>query len=762
MSDARQDVLIIEGMFCAACAASVEATLAKQPGIERASVNFSADAAVIQWVHGTQSRAEAIEAVSRLGYSARFAGDERGTQAGATPARALAMRLVIAVFFGMWTMLPSVALYFGGAGEERTDFLLALAAGALSVPVVAYCGVPFYRMGLATLRAGVAGVDTLITFGVAGSVALSAVSLSRGGADVYFEVAVALITLQLAARLIESRTRRRARDAVLGLLELAPATVRLVTGDGEEEVVPLRAARSGAVARLRPGDRIAIDGRVTDGRAHVDRSLLSGQSDPVLIAPGGAVYAGERVLDGSLTVEVCAGAGARRIDQLARQVRQMLAAKPHWQRIAERIARHFLWLSALAALIGAALVLASGGPAHEAAVRALAVFVIACPCALSLAAPIVGMSAAAAAARRGIVLRDLNAVTSGASPDIAFLDKTGTLTVGRPRVIAVDPAPGESRASVLALAATAERDAEHPVANAIVKAAKRSAPAAMHHPRGTLVVSPGRGVEWSDGSTRIAVARTSALVDAGVAVPALPPTAATRVGVARDGRFVGSISLADTPRPGAAAAIDALRARGIEPVILSGDDAGPVSAVAEALGVTAHAALSPEDKVAHIESRRRSGATVAFCGDGLNDGPALAAADLGVAVGGATDVAAAAAAVSFVEADITTLPDLFDLTRRAGVLIRQNLALAIGYNAVAVPAAVLGWVHPAVAAIAMALSSLSVSVNATRFGRRAGGQAVGGADGPTPCPAASPAGRARNPAAGGAPPRPAARCPHRG
>jgi heavy metal translocating P-type ATPase len=717
MMESRHDVLIVDGMFCAACAASVEATLARHPGIERVSVNFAADAAVIEWAPDAALRERIVETVRSLGYSARFVGDERQAAADrADPARDLLMRLIVALFFGMWTMLPSIALYGGTVDDAGTRFALALAAGVLSLPVVAYSGLPFYRMGIATLRAGVAGIDALITLGVAGSVVLSVLSLARGGGEVYFEVAVALVTLQLVARLIETRTRRRARDAVLRMLELAPTEVRLVDEADRTRTVPLSEVTVGARARLRPGERVAVDGTVVSGRAHLDRSLLTGQSEAVAVQQGDAVFAGERVLDGALTLEVTAAAGGRRVDLLARQVRQLLAGKPHWQRMADRVARHFLWWSMAAAAIGAVLALASGAPAAEAGVRALAVFVIACPCALSLAAPLAGLSATAAAARRGVVLRDLNALTSAAEPDVVFMDKTGTLTQGSPRVVNVNPAAGETRESVLRLAASAERDAAHPIARAIVEAARLEGAAGDRNGQGTLSVHPGHGISWTDGSKRIVIGRLSSLAADCAGIPALPPTDATRVGVVCDGRYVGAISMEDPLRPDAETVVAGLRARGMQPVMLSGDDAGPVSAISRRLGIVAHAALSPEQKLDHVERQRRAGSTVAFVGDGVNDGPALAAADVGIAVGGATDVAAAASAVAFVEADIGTLPALFDLTRRTGQVIRQNIAWAIVYNTIAIPAAMLGWVHPAVAAVAMALSSLSIAANAARVG----------------------------------------------
>jgi len=721
VSAPRRDVLTVDGMFCAACAASVEAVLARQPGVASAAVNFAAEAAVVEWHPGAHDTAPLVDAVRRLGYDTRLIGEEgAGRSPAPDPARDLGLRLIVSLFFGMWAMLPSIVLYLDVVTDPSSRYGLALAAGLFSLPVVLYAGLPFYRMGIVTLRHGVAGVDALVTVGVAGSLVLSGSALLAGSADVYFEVAVALVTLQLIARLLDLRVRRKARDAVVGLLELAPTTLTVVHEDGVARRAVLKEVKPGDTVRVGSGERVAVDGRIVAGRARIDRSLLTGESDPVRLGPDDSLHAGERVIDGACDVVVTASAGQRRIDGLARQVREMLATRPGWQRAADTVARHFLGLSVLAAAGAAALVLTAGGTPSEAAVRALAVFVIACPCALSLAAPIAGLTASAAAARRGIILRDLNAVTGAAVPDRLFMDKTGTLTLGRPAVVAVHTFAGADEREVLRAAAMAEHASPHPIARALAAAAEKAgicaAALAAAAAEGELRETPGRGVRWSLGERTIAVGSIDWLRAAGIDIPALPETTATRAGVARNGRLIGVVDLEDALRPGIEEVIGSLRSRGLAPVILSGDGPGPVARIAARLGCEAHAGLTPEEKVRCIEHWRNSGAKTAFVGDGINDGPALAAADLGVAVGQATDAARSAAAVSLVEADATALPALFDLTRRARRIVRENLAWAVAYNIVAIPAAMAGWVHPVVAAGAMALSSVTIVLNALRAG----------------------------------------------
>ncbi|MDJ0916963.1 MAG: cation-translocating P-type ATPase [Woeseiaceae bacterium] len=704
----RQDILVIEGMFCAACAASVEATLKKQPGVHDASVNFAADAAVLQWTG--EAANDVVAAVQGLGYEAHFVGDHRDSKADKDdPARDMMLRLIIGVFFGMWAMLPMMALYLGIVGQAAA-MPMAIAAGVFSLPVLLYSGLPFYRMGIATLRAGVAGIDALILLGVIGSVILSILNLVQGSSEVYFEVPIALIVLQLIARLLDLRVRRRARDAVLELLEMAPSSLTLIDDDGSEREVTLKEAKAGARVLIRPGSRLAIDGRIVDGRAEVDRSLFSGESIPVSVGKGDDVHAGERVLDAALTVEITASSGKRRIDSLAKQVRQSLAKKPAWQKVADLAARYFLWVAAAASVAAAVGVYLFTGNAESAAVRALAVFVIACPCALSLAAPMAGLTASASAARFGMIIRDLNAATAAANPERLFLDKTGTLTEGHPVIVAVHPEQGFDTNEVVRLAARAERFSEHPIARAIVAASGGELPAEDLR----TSVEPGNGIRWRTADESIDVGKLSWLAGLDVAIPDVEESAATRVGVAHNGRLAGVIELDDPVREGMAEAIACLSDMGVDTCILSGDSEGPVSRVAGVLGVDHHAGLSPEDKVSTVEGAREDGLVVAFAGDGINDGPALAAADLGIAVDDATDAARTAAAVSFTGASVADIPKLIRLTRKTRRVIRQNLTWAIIYNAVAIPMAMLGFVHPAIAAAAMALSSISILLNATR------------------------------------------------
>lgn len=711
---AARDLLFVDGMFCAACAATVEARLGRLPGVESCAVDLGAGAAALQWAPGREDPGAVRTLVEGLGYRVRSLAEPEPAD-GTAPARSLRMRLAVALFFGMWTMLPSIALYLDAAPNAAVAHGLALGAAIASLPVVAWSGQPFYRMAFRTLRGGAPGIDALVAIGVAGAVLLSLISLAGGGAEVYFEVAVALVTLQLLARLVDLDVARAGRGAVARLLDLAPPRVQRFGPDGRTGTVPVAEVGAGDLVRIEAGDTLAVDGEVEDGQGEVDRSMLTGETIPVAVATGDALHAGEVLLTGVLRLRVSASAGKRRLDALGRRARALLLGKAPWQRGVDLLARNFLLLSSLAAIAGAALVIAAGGSGNEAAVRALAVFVVACPCALSLAAPIAGLCAARRAAQGDMLLRDLRAITGASRVDTLFVDKTGTLTEGRPGVSAVHPCPGVDAGDVLDLAARAEAQARHPLAGAILEAAGAAGRSAAPGDRALVQTLPGLGVRLDTPEGPIRVGSGSWFDALGLRRTQLPDAPGTRVWVALGEQVLGAVDLEDRVRPGAAEALATLQAAGIRVVMISGDAEGPVRRLADALGIEGRAGCSPEDKVDAVLAAQRAGATVAFAGDGLNDGPALAAADLGVAVEGALDAARTASSVTLVRGGVERLPALFRLTDSARRVLHQNLLWALAYNACAVPAALAGWVHPAVAAVAMAASSLSVVLNGLRI-----------------------------------------------
>jgi len=719
----EEAALAIEGMMCGSCAAAVAAVLQRQPGVMAAGVNFAADAASVRWDPERTDLATLCAAVARLGYPARrLDGDDSGTP-HARLRRELQLRLAVAVCFGMWSMMAALLLYLGPLGpvEPWARWHLALASGVLAAPVLTYSAHAFHVAGWRTLRAGVPGLDTLITLAVGASVLVSTWRLVQGSAEVYFDAAVMLVTFQLVARLIDHRVRRHAAGAVQAYLRALPEQV-LRLHDGRAEQVPVAALAAGDRVRIAPGERIAVDGTVLSGTSSVDRSMLTGEAIPQRCRPGQAVLAGSRNGEGTLEVEVRAGAGQRRIDALARSVRHLLGRKSALQRLTDRLAGLLLPVVVLAALLAAALALASGDTAGEAAARALAVLVVTCPCALSLAVPLVAVLAMSEAGRRGLLFRDPAALEAAAGAHTVVFDKTGTLTEPVPAVAAVSPVPGIGREQLLALAATAAADSRHPLA-----AALRAARSPENLP-GSRQVAPGDGITWDGPEGKVQLGRAGWLRGLGIALPDLRDRG-TEVCIARDGAFLGRIRFRERLRPQAEATVAALRELGCEIRVLSGDSPLACRRVAAALGLPAGAVMArqtPEAKLAAIEVLQE-GRRVVFVGDGQNDGPALAAAELGLAVGEAEPTARAAAA-AILPRGIAAVPAALRLARRARQAMYRNLGWAIGYNALALPAAVLGQVAPVVAAVAMGLSTLCVLGSAWIFA----GQAArdGGCDSP--------------------------------
>lgn len=712
---ASQSSFAIDGMFCGGCAATVERALMRVPGVAAASVSFVSDAALVRHDESV-SRERLAAVITQLGYGARTL-DEDGAAAneGAREKFLLwhRLRLIIAIFFGMWTMLASLVIYLGQLPDQQTTWFVALASGVFAMPVLAFSGSAFYRLGWRSLRAGAPGMEALISIAVITAAVVSTINLIRGNTFVYFDAAVMLITFQLIARLTDFSVRRSAGDAVRRLLQLAPEQARRVCAEDTEMVHP-RALASGDIIETRPGERISADGIVASGRSRLDSSVLSGESMPRTLAAGDEVSAGELVLDGVLRIEVTAPGGKRRIDALATEVRRLLVGKGTLARIADQVARWLLPTIVVAAVLALLLALYTGAGWQDGLARALAVIIVTCPCALSLAVPLTLTAAASAGARNGIILRDPGVLENASRINTIVFDKTGTLTAGRPEVVAVHCAPGVARAAVLQAAASAEAGSLHPLARAICRAAQRDA----GQPPADVREIAGCGVEASAADGRLLRIGSAAWFrDCGLQPLRIRKQPATsRVEVAHGAQVLGTIELADPLRDEAQPIIERLQQRGYRVVLASGDGDDAVQAVAARLGIEGHARLLPQDKLDLLAQWRAQGLRVAFIGDGINDGPALAAADLGIAVGDANDLARSAAAVGLLEKGMAPVETALYLAVRAGRILRQNLVWAVAYNGLILPAAVLGFVNPVFAALAMTASSISVSLNAMRAG----------------------------------------------
>jgi heavy metal translocating P-type ATPase len=707
-------------MWCTSCANAVERLLARQPGVLDAKVSFTAESAHVQWDPRQITLARLLEPVARLGYTAVPEEASRDRRAHlAREVRALQLRLVVAAVFSMWVMLAQWALYLDSAHQipVATRYGLALFAGATTLPVLFYSGWPFLRAAWRTLRAGAPGMDVLVAGGALVAFVFSIWRLLAGSAEVYFDSAAMIVTLLLAGRLIEHLIRARATDTVHSLLSLPAETVSVMEVDGSEHQVLGKRVKPGAYVRVHPGERIAIDGVIESGASILDRSILTGESTPVEVAPGDTVAAGSLNGTGALIVRVTAGQGQRRIDAIARVVRQMLARKTASEAMAERFTRYLVPLVLVVAVMTFAMGVLRDMSPSVAIEHAMAVLIITCPCALGLATPLALMAGAGRAARSGILFQNVEAIEKSARIDTVFLDKTGTLTLGQPTVVGIHTAQGISNEQLLTAAATAEGGSEHPLARAV-----RDAVQNVDDRIGTPRAIPGSGVVWTGPDADQIVVGTRALLEQhGVKPLTEAPHQDTVVHVAKNGRALGYLRFADKVRPGAREAIARLSERGIVLAVLTGDRSAPALALARTVGLPAdavHADQSPEAKAQRILERRAAGHIVAFVGDGLNDGPALAAADFGIAVQNTCASSAAAAAVVVMDGGVERLLEILALGRRTARVMRQNLAWAVSYNLLALPLAVSGVVSPSLAAAAMVLSSLSVTLNACRLHRQ--------------------------------------------
>jgi heavy metal translocating P-type ATPase len=713
-------VLDVRGMWCTSCANALEHMLRRQVGVLDAKVNFTSESALVQWDSGATTLSDLVAHAARHGYECVPDGEGHDRRALFAKIKSdLSLRLVVALFFSMWVMVAQWSLYL--APEDsigiRAQYWLAFFSGLCAAPVIGYCAAPFFGAAWRTLRARAPGMDFLVTMGASASCLLSVWRLFEGRSTVYFDSAVMIVTFLLVGRLLEAIVRSRSSDAVRDLLELPPETAAVLDPSGSERVMLAKRVSRGSIIRIRPGERVPLDGIITQGMSSVDRSILTGETTFKTLKPGDAVEAGALNGEGELLVDVSGIWGQRRVDLIAHNVRQMLARKSATQAFAERFTRYLV--PAICSIAAAVLIwdVIHGVDIGAAFERAVAVLVITCPCALGMAVPLALTTGVGQAARMGILFRDVEAIEKAGRVSLFFLDKTGTLTEGAPRLVAWTLASGVSKAELIEEAAIAERGSEHPLAKVILSLPSETVGCAAVQ-AGTSRAVPGRGVEWRDESgTTILVGSRHFLTTSGIRPPETI-TGHTSVHVARNGLWRGCLLFADTPRQGAKQAVAALRKSGAEIAMLTGDGFEVAARVAEAVGIAngvVYAEQQPEAKAARIVAAQARGCVVAFVGDGLNDAPALAAADLGIAVGGASASSVAAASIALIDGGIEKLNAALVVARVTARVMHQNLGAAVVYNLLAVPLAAGGFVAPAMAAALMIASSLSVTLNAARL-----------------------------------------------
>ena len=717
--------LAIGGMTCASCANRIERKLNKVKGVT-ATVNYATEKAQVTYPE-TLSVGDLVEVVEAAGYSARV--PEPSDEDEATPLRS---RLVVSALL----TVPLVLLAMVPAWQFDYWQWVSL---VLAAPVVTWGAWPFHRAAAVNLRHGAVTMDTLISLGVVAAVAWSVYALlfgmagvigerhgfelisspGAGGSTLYFEVAGAVTTFLLAGRFFEARSKRRSGAALRALLELGAKDVTVLR-DGREAKVPVTELRVGDVFVVRPGEKVATDGVVAEGGSAIDASMLTGESVPVEVGPGDAVTGATVNVGGRLLVKATRVGSDTRLAQMARLVEAAQNGKAAVQRLADRVSAVFVPVVILASLVTLVVWLATDGGADAAFTAAVAVLIIACPCALGLATPTALLVGTGRGAQLGILIKGPEVLESTRRVDTVVLDKTGTVTTGRMSLLEVHVADGEDEAEVLRLAGAVEHPSEHPIARAIAEAAGEVPEVTDFRNTAGLGVTglvDGRAVL----AGRAAFLREWAVkidADLETAKAAAEERGATAVFVAWDGRARGVLVVADTIKPTSARAVAELRALGLRPVLLTGDNAGAARAIAAEAGIDeVIAEVLPEDKVDVVKRLQREGRVVAMVGDGVNDAAALAQADLGLSMGTGTDAAIEAGDLTLVRGDLRAAADAIRLARRTLRTIKGNLFWAFAYNVAALPLAALGLLNPMLAGAAMVLSSVFVVSNSLRLRR---------------------------------------------
>ncbi|MDT8907549.1 copper-translocating P-type ATPase [Pseudomonas fluorescens] len=705
--------LKIEGMTCASCVGRVERALGKVPGVNRVSVNLANERAHLQLLGQVDSQA-LIDAVKRAGYDASVWQAEPPQDSQIRRLDRERLVLILAIMLSLPLVLPMLLQPFG------VHWMLpAWVQFVLATPVQFIFGARFYVAAFKAVRAGAGNMDLLVALGTSAGYGLSIYEwVLAGSSHLYFEASAVVIALVLLGKYLESRAKRQTASAIRALEALRPERATQVI-DGQERDVAISALRLDDVVLVKPGERFPVDGEVLEGQSHADEALISGESLPVPKQPGDKVTGGAINGEGRLLVRTRALGTETVLARIIRLVEDAQAAKAPIQKLVDKVSQVFVPVVLVLALATLAGWWLYGAPLETALINAVAVLVIACPCALGLATPTAIMAGTGVAARHGILIKDAEALERAHEVSSVVFDKTGTLTSGTPRIAHLAALDGDE-ATLLQLAGALQRGSEHPLAKAVLDAcAERGLDVPNVSDSQALA---GRGIAGSLDGRRLALGNRRLLDELGLAPGSLAESAQAWETEGRTlswlieqnatPRVLGLFAFGDTLKPGALAAVQALDARHITSHLLTGDNRGSARVVSEALGIAnVHAEVLPGDKSAIVVELKKN-TVVAMVGDGINDAPALAAADIGIAMGGGTDVAMHAAGITLMRGDPRLVPAALDISRKTYAKIRQNLFWAFVYNLIGIPLAAFGLLNPVLAGAAMALSSVSVVSNA--------------------------------------------------
>ncbi|MGB3831827.1 MAG: cation-translocating P-type ATPase [Mesorhizobium sp.] len=690
-----QTDLAVPNMHCGACIRAVEGGLARLPGVEQARVNLSTRRVAVKWRAGTVP--PLIETLATLGYPAHLFDTE--ADKGDLELSRLIRALAVAGFAAMNIMLLSVSVWSGADTETRQAFHWISAA--LALPALLYSGRIFFRSAWRVLRHGRTNMDVPISIGICLAFGLSLYDTVHNGEHAYFDAATTLIFFLLIGRTLDHVMREKARAAVRGLVRLSPRGATVLRADGSRDYLPVKEIAPDMRILLAAGERVPVDAVVAEGRSEIDCAIATGESVPRHVGPGSALQAGTTNLSGPLVVVAAARAEESFLAEMVRLMEAAEGGRARYRRLADRAAQLYSPVVHATAFLTFLGWMAATGDWHRAIGVAIAVLIITCPCALGLAVPIVQVVAARRLFENGIMVKDGSGLERLAEADMAAFDKTGTLTLGRPRLAGQERLDPDK----LALAAALAAHSRHPLSRALAAAGANDR--AVPH-LSDISEHPGLGLEAKAGRDVYRLGRAGWALDTGGEEGGTV--------LSRNGRLLAAFTFEDTLRPEAAEAVSALRGRGLRTAILSGDQAEAVAAAAGKVGIEDHAGgLLPAQKVARLEALAGEGRKVLMVGDGLNDAPALAAAHVSMAPATAADIGRNAADFVFLHESLSAVPLAVAVAREAGRLVRQNFALAILYNAIALPVAIAGYVTPLVAAIAMSLSSVIVVANALRL-----------------------------------------------